>query len=127
MYQTVRHGQPSSVLFIAFSRVYLTRAPCPSWPDRGRRSWNKQGPPRLDGEEAVVGIAHRLLAGFDSYGSDEALKRVDLTTIAAFARASHELVEQWNAGRDREQDFHRDYETEAEISQRLQDFLMRTS
>jgi hypothetical protein len=46
----------------------------------------------------------------------------DPTAVAAFARASRTLVDWWDADRG-----DRSYETEAAISQRLQQFVMRTT
>lgn len=51
----------------------------------------------------------------------------DPTTVAAFARSSRTLVDLWDAYDDRERRRERDYHTEAAISERLQEFVMRTT
>ena len=49
------------------------------------------------------------------------------STVDAFARASRTLVDWWDAGRDRERRQNRNFHTENAVSQRLQQFVMRTT
>ena len=65
----------------------------------------------------------------------EALKRIlvilgrvphDPLAVAAFARASRALARWWTAGDDR-RGHHREFETESDVSQRIQEFLLRAS
>lgn len=71
----------------------------------------------------------------DEFGADAVLRiltilgRVpqDEITIAAFVRASNTLVSSWESGDDREHSRDRNFQTESDLSQRLQEFLLRTS
>ena len=51
----------------------------------------------------------------------------DPSTVDAFARASRALVGWWDAGRDRERRENRNFHTENAVSQRLPQFVMRTT
>lgn len=51
----------------------------------------------------------------------------DPVAIAAFARASNTLVSWWKQSEDHRQGPSRNFHVEAEISQRIQEFLLRTS
>ena len=51
----------------------------------------------------------------------------DPTTVATFARASRTLVDWWDAADDRNRRRDRNFHTEGAISQRLQQFVMRTT
>jgi hypothetical protein len=51
----------------------------------------------------------------------------DPPAIAAFVRASKTLVGWWKSGEDREHRRNRNYNIESDVSQRLQEFLLRTS
>ena len=51
----------------------------------------------------------------------------DPVAIAAFTRASHTLAGWWTSNDDRRCRGHRDFHTESDVSQRIQEFLLRTS
>jgi hypothetical protein len=51
----------------------------------------------------------------------------DPVAMAAFVRASRTLVDWWNAGTDRKHRRDRNFHTEAAMSERLQQFVMRTT
>jgi len=79
--------------------------------------------------------AKRTLDISDGFGSD-ALKRMlvilgripkDPLAIAGFTRATDTLVGWWRSGDDREERRSRNFHAESEISQRLQEFLLRTT
>jgi hypothetical protein len=79
--------------------------------------------------------AHATLEISDGFAADS-LKRTlvilgripkDPLAIAAFTRAASTLASWWKSADDRQERRHRDYHAEAEISQRLQEFLLRTT
>jgi hypothetical protein len=82
-------------------------------------------------QDAIAEDAHRTVDISEGFGAEANIRMLailgqapnDPTTVAAFARASRTLVDWWDAD-----DRHgRNYETEAKISKRLQEFLMRTT
>lgn len=84
---------------------------------------------------AFTDDAHVTLDISDGFGSD-ALKRMlvilgripkDPLAIAGFTRATDTLVGWWRSGDDREERRSRNFHAESEISQRLQEFLIRTT
>lgn len=86
-------------------------------------------------EGAIPEDAHKVLDMSDRFGAD-ALKRMlvilgrvpqDPLAIAAFTRASHTLVGWWTDDDDRRDGGHRDFHAEGDVSQRIQEFLLRTS
>jgi hypothetical protein len=86
-------------------------------------------------EGAFAEDAHVTLDISDGFGAD-ALKRMlvilgrvprDPLAIAGFTRATDTLVGWWKSGDDREERRSRNFHAESEISQRLQEFLIRTT
>ena len=86
-------------------------------------------------DEGIAEDAHVTLDISDGFGA-HALKRVlvilghvpqDPVAIAAFTRASHTLAGWWTSNDDRRSRGHRDFHTESDVSQRIQEFLLRTS
>ena len=86
-----------------------------------------------DGE--IAEDAHVTLDISDRFGA-HALKRMlvilgrvpqDPIAIAAFARASRTLADWWTSDDDRRTRGHRDFDTESAVSERIQEFLLRTS
>ena len=84
---------------------------------------------------AIAEDAHFTLDISDHFGAD-ALKRIliilgrvpqDPLAIAAFERASRTLVGWWTSDDDRQGGRSRNFHTESEVSQRIQEFLLRTS
>ena len=78
--------------------------------------------------------AHVTLDISDRFGA-HALKRMlvilgrvpqDPIAIAAFVRASRTLAGWWTSDDDRRGGGHRDFHTESDVSQRIQEFLLRT-
>ena len=85
--------------------------------------------------EGIAEDAHVTLDISDGFGA-HALKRMlvilgrvpqDPVAIAAFTRASHTLTGWWTSNDDRRSRGHRDFHTESDVSQRIQEFLLRTS
>ncbi len=83
---------------------------------------------------AIAEDAHVTLDISDRFGAD-ALKRMlvilgrvpqDPIAITAFIRASRTLADWWASNDDRRGGGQRNYHTESEVSQRIQEFLMRT-
>ena len=79
--------------------------------------------------------AHATLDISDRFGA-HALSRMlailgrvprDPIAIAAFARASHTLAGWWTSDDDRRGGGRRDFHTESDVSERIQEFLLRTS
>jgi hypothetical protein len=71
-----------------------------------------------------------ISGGFGAYATSRMLiilGRIpeDPLAIAAFVRASKTLVGWWKLGEDREHRHNRNYHTESDVSQRLQEFLLR--
>jgi hypothetical protein len=86
-------------------------------------------------EGGIAEDAHVTLDISDHFGAD-ALKRVllilsrvphDPLAIAAFTRASHTLAGWWTSDDNRGSGGNRNFHTESDVSQRIQEFLMRTS
>ena len=86
-------------------------------------------------DEAIAEDAHVTLDISDRFGTD-ALKRMlvilgrvpqDPLAIAAFTRASHTLVGWWTSDDNRRGGGNRNFHTESDVSQRIQEFLLRTS
>ena len=86
-------------------------------------------------DEGIAEDAHVMLDISDRFGA-HALKRMlvilgrvpeDPIAIAAFTRASHTLAGWWTSNDDRRSRGHRDFHTESDVSQRIQEFLLRTS
>lgn len=86
-----------------------------------------------DGE--IAEDAHVTLDISDRFGA-HSLKRMlvilgrvpqDPIAIAAFARASRTLAGWWTSDDDHRSGRHRDFHTEADVSKRIQEFLLRTS
>ena len=86
-------------------------------------------------DEGIAEDAHVMLDISDRFGA-HALKRMlvilgrvpeDPIAIAAFTRASHTLAGWWTSDADRRGGGHRDFYTESDVSQRIQEFLLRTS
>lgn len=86
-------------------------------------------------EEAIAEDAHSMMDISGGFGA-EATPRIlailgqvpnDSITVAVFTRASRTLVEWWDADDDRNHKHDRNYEVEAAISKRLQEFVMRTT
>jgi conflict system STAND superfamily ATPase len=70
--------------------------------------------------------------GFSAYATTRILiilGRIpdDPLAIAAFSRASKALVGWWKSGEDREHQHDGNFHTESDVSERLQEFLLRTS
>jgi hypothetical protein len=90
---------------------------------------------RLWQDGAIADDAHVTADITEGFAADAAsrmlaiLGRVpeDSLAIAAFARASKTLVGWWKSGDDRAQRRHRNFHTEAALSERLQEFVLRTS
>ena len=85
-------------------------------------------------DEGIAEDAHVTLDISDGFGA-HALKRMlvilgrvpqDPVAIAAFTRASHTLAGWWTSNDDRRGRGHRDFHTESDVSQRIQEFLLRT-
>lgn len=85
-------------------------------------------------DRAIAEDAHVTLDISDRFGAD-ALKRIlvilgrvpqDPLAIAAFTRASHTLAGWWTSD-DRRGGGNRKFHTESDVSQRIQEFLLRTS
>jgi hypothetical protein len=83
---------------------------------------------------AIAEDAHLTLDISDRFGAD-ALKRMlvivgrvpqDPLAIAAFERASRTLADWWTFDDDRRGGRSRNFHTESEVSQRIQEFLLRT-
>jgi len=90
---------------------------------------------RLWHEDGITEDAHVTVDISDGFGAD-ALKRMlvilgrvpqDPLAIAAFTRASRTLVEWWTRDDDRGNRRSRNPHTESDVSQRLQEFLLRSS
>ena len=90
------------------------------------RFWNDGG---------IAEYAHVTLDISDRFGA-HALKRMlvilgrvpqDPIAIAAFTRASRTLAGWWTSDDDHHVGGHRDFYTESDVSQRIQEFLLRTS
>ncbi len=86
-------------------------------------------------EGAFAVDAHVTVDISDGFGAD-ALKRMlvilggvpqDPLAVAAFLRASNTLAAAWNADEDHRNGRSRNFHTESDVSQRLQEFLLRTS
>ncbi|MGH7865128.1 MAG: AAA family ATPase, partial [Candidatus Binataceae bacterium] len=86
-------------------------------------------------EGAIAEDAHVTVHISDGFGA-HAISRMlailgripqDPLAIAAFRRASDTLVSWWKVGDDRNRRRERDFHTESDVSQRLQEFLLRTS
>ncbi len=84
---------------------------------------------------AIAEDAHVTVDIADGFGA-HALKRMlvilgrvpeDPLAIAAFTRASHTLVGWWTSDDDNRGGSNRHFQTESDVSQRIQDFLLRTS
>ena len=82
----------------------------------------------------ITEYAHVTLDISDRFGA-HALKRMlailgrvpqDPIAIAAFARASRTLAGWWTSDDDRRGGGHRSFDTESDVSERIQEFLLRT-
>jgi hypothetical protein len=86
-------------------------------------------------EGAIAEDAHTTVDISEGFGADARVRMLailgrvpeDPAAVAAYARASRTLVAWWNSGNDREHRRDRNFHTEAAVSQRLQEFVMRTS
>jgi hypothetical protein len=84
---------------------------------------------------AIAEDAHSTIDTTERFGADATtriliiLGRIpqDPLAIAAFARASKTLVGWWKSGDDRDHRRDRKFHTESDVSQRLQEFLLRTT
>ena len=82
-------------------------------------------------EGAIAEDAHSTVDISEGFGAEANARMLailgqvpnDPTTVAAFARASRTLVDWWDADDRRDRNYH----TEAAISERLQQFVMRTT
>lgn len=85
--------------------------------------------------DAIVEDAHIRVDISSGFGAETSVRILaileqvphDPFTVDAFARASRTLVGWWDAGRDRERREDRNFHTENAVSQRLQQFVMRTT
>jgi hypothetical protein len=84
---------------------------------------------------AIPEDAHSTVDISEGFGADATTRMLvilgrvpeDPLAIAAFARASKTLVAWWKSGDDREHGRERNFHTESDVSQHLQEFLLRTS
>jgi hypothetical protein len=86
-------------------------------------------------DTAIPQDAYSTIDISDSFGADALVRMLiilgripeDPLAIDAFARASKTLVGWWRLGDDRRSRHDRNFHTESDVSQRLQEFLLRTS
>lgn len=84
---------------------------------------------------AIAEDAHSTVDISKAFGAEASARMLtilgqvpnDPAAVAAFVRASRALVGWWDAGDDRERRRDRNFEIEAAISKRLQEFVMRTT
>jgi hypothetical protein len=86
-------------------------------------------------DTAIPGHAYSTVDISDGFGADAIVRMLiilgripeDPLAIATFVRASKTLVGWWKSGDDRDSRHDRNFHTESDVSQRLQEFLLRTS
>jgi hypothetical protein len=86
-------------------------------------------------DAAIPEDAYSTVDISDGFGADAIVRMLiilgripeDPFAIAAFVRASKTLVGWWRSGDDRDDRHDRNFHTESDVSQRLQEFLLRTS
>jgi len=84
---------------------------------------------------AIAEDAHSTLDISEGFGAEASARMLAIlgqvpnvpAAVAAFARASQTLVDWWDADDDRKHRRDRDFHTEAALSERLQQFVMRTA